>query len=633
LVVILTAIATLKTNLTLLYSFLSTRYNHTDFLFVAAAGNDGYEDTPNTVGSPSVNKNGISVGASQSSPPRIKPNQYGPNYLADFSSRGPTRDGRRKPDIVAPGVRILSANADPEIIGECDTTGTILKSGTSMAAPVVAGTAALVRQYFMSGRHGGSSFTPRSSLVKAVLLNSGQALVAVQNGRTGAITRTSKPYDIHQGFGRVDLSKTLPLDGNNSLNGIFINGKTVKNGDEDIYEVKIQRSTNECGPLSATLVWTDPAAAPNCNECVLNDLDLSVTVRGESGRFFPNGLTQSDTTNNAERVQINSIENGDIFTIRVKGTNLISDQEYSLAITGCFTESIDPTLDDSNDSDVEVEGVNTSDEVNCQDGIGIFNIGTGAYRPCSWLANNVGDYEYLCKFRDVAFKCPSACGTCLLRPEEQKKVGRTLLDGTNRWFGNHFDLEAKKDITIRSFDIHLNSEGSYQVQVFARAGQLGLNNDNNESFSWITICNELVVSKGYGVTTIIPESACTPFEQKKGQWTTFYVTTVHKNDLVTTRGIGNGTNLVDNDDIRVRSGTAVTYKNGASYNKFAFNGAIHYTLAPACRDATGLVFVDDTVGERTCSWLAENRARYNFVCEFLVSVSCPVTCGICNEIL
>ena len=55
-------------------------------------------------------------------------------YLAPFSSRGPTLDGRSKPDLVAPGVNVVSAKAGT-------TTGYSTKSGTSMATPFVAGVA------------------------------------------------------------------------------------------------------------------------------------------------------------------------------------------------------------------------------------------------------------------------------------------------------------------------------------------------------------------------------------------------------------------------------------------------------------------------------------------------------------
>ena len=63
--------------------------------------------------------------------------------LAFFSSSGPTRDGRVKPDLLAPGVRILAARSAPH---EATAQASLLTrmSGTSMASPYVAGTVALM---------------------------------------------------------------------------------------------------------------------------------------------------------------------------------------------------------------------------------------------------------------------------------------------------------------------------------------------------------------------------------------------------------------------------------------------------------------------------------------------------------
>jgi len=81
------------------------------------------------------------VGASQSYGNRLDDGNKGIDYLAAFSSRGPTYDGRMKPDLVAPGASVLTAYAH-------ETDKTVEIYGTSYAAPVVAGNAALVRQYF-----------------------------------------------------------------------------------------------------------------------------------------------------------------------------------------------------------------------------------------------------------------------------------------------------------------------------------------------------------------------------------------------------------------------------------------------------------------------------------------------------
>jgi subtilisin family serine protease len=74
----------------------------------------------------------ITVGATH----RDKPHTYGVSY---FSSRGPTGDGRFKPDILGPGEKILSS-----VIGGDEFENTARMDGTSMAAPHVSGAAALL---------------------------------------------------------------------------------------------------------------------------------------------------------------------------------------------------------------------------------------------------------------------------------------------------------------------------------------------------------------------------------------------------------------------------------------------------------------------------------------------------------
>lgn len=103
-----------------------------------------------------------------------------------------------------------------------------------------------------------------------------------------------------------------------------------------VYAVNIDKS-NGCtyDRLSVTLVWFEQGSTPGCTFCVLNDLDLTVELGGRT--YHPNGLSGPDRTNNAERVVIEGVKDGDEATITVRGFNLMQrSQQFALVATGCF---------------------------------------------------------------------------------------------------------------------------------------------------------------------------------------------------------------------------------------------------------------------------------------------------------
>ncbi|KAG2488318.1 hypothetical protein HYH03_013168 [Edaphochlamys debaryana] len=279
----------------------------------------------------------------------------GIDTIVDYSASGPSVDGRIKPDLVAPGLALVSAKAATTGFNyysnssTCSSDG-IFYSGSSMATPMVSGNLALAVQYFKDGYYPAgttsdsqsSPFDPSGMLIKAVAINGARAMRFSR--AAGAGTLGPAP-DSFQGWGRLDLSGALPLPGF-TRPGYRLQvadwGTLNKTGDS--VTLTGLRATG-AGPIMATLVWYDFPAAPFARKPTINDLDLTCYVDGVLQPY------RVDRINTVERIQLMSPRaNASIvfivraFVIRHKlltdevtaAEDRALDQRFALAVAGFF---------------------------------------------------------------------------------------------------------------------------------------------------------------------------------------------------------------------------------------------------------------------------------------------------------
>jgi len=165
-------------------------WHNRHFLMVFAAGNSG--PAANTVVSPAMAKNVLAIGATMNGVESVELAQratrptehYSPDWLASYSSRGSRDLSFRKPDLVAPGGPYVWSAAHDAPANRCGSLADSVAglAGTSMATPLVAGGALLLRQYFADGHHPDSARTgvdvaqPTASLLRAALAASAQPM-------------------------------------------------------------------------------------------------------------------------------------------------------------------------------------------------------------------------------------------------------------------------------------------------------------------------------------------------------------------------------------------------------------------------------------------------------------------------
>lgn len=347
-----------------------------DVLVVFAAGNMGEAKAGThslwTVGSPATARNAIAVGASgtdrndfdktwnvydsirfagAAGAARMTP---AVDAVSLFSSAGPTESRGIKPDLTAPGVWVLAPRlaGGPMRYEPCDSYGGQYGylHGTSMAAPVVAGAAAILRQHLVA-----SGPPPSAALMRALLVSATRPMPALDHPGAPPIGYP----DFDQGFGRLDLATLLPTADAPAGRTILFDdvpnedsGRTLTSGVlPDDPRHSLRRYTFAVAPgavdaLRITLAWTDMPGSD-----LQNDLQLLVTTPGNKqivgnpdhklDRLFgpPDAGDPfiSDRHNNLEQVRIPTPEVGD-YRVRVWARNTVyPPQGYALAVCGELT--------------------------------------------------------------------------------------------------------------------------------------------------------------------------------------------------------------------------------------------------------------------------------------------------------
>lgn len=295
-------------------------WNNKDILIYFAAGNSG-GNGDNTVGYPATAKNTLTIGSVLSK--TLSGTNDDPDVIASSSSRGPTDDGRVKPDLVGPGQFIYSLKSS--IAQPCVSSGATNDysycSGTSMATPLAAGVGALVRQDLLLNQ---KFSNPSAALIKALLING-----AVQ------LPGHSLPSNA-SGWGRINLTNTLLPTGN-----IYIKYVDEQLGIQTTQEKNYPYNVATDKPLKITLVWTDATPANvNNNPLLVNDLNLEV-ISPSGTIYYGNDFISPfndvvDVLNNVEQIVINIPEQGS-YTVKIKGFNIPQGpQPFALVVRGAL---------------------------------------------------------------------------------------------------------------------------------------------------------------------------------------------------------------------------------------------------------------------------------------------------------
>ncbi len=272
-----------------------------------AAGNDGAEPGYPAYGKikgPANSKNILTIGA-------LNINSSG---KATFSSNGPAKDGRVKPDLVVRGEGIYST-------GSKSDDDYFWMNGTSMATPAATASGLLVAQAYKNVTGG---YDIRHDILKSVLINS-----AIDKGRRGP--------DYDTGYGMIELKGAIDTIHSLKSTKPLVLVDSVINGEKKEYAFKVEQG----GKFKATISWVDPAGDPATKSALVDDLDIYL-VDSNGKKYYPwtlnptnpSALAKRDRENhidNIEQIEVDHLGAGN-YKLVVKGSRVIASyQDFAIA--------------------------------------------------------------------------------------------------------------------------------------------------------------------------------------------------------------------------------------------------------------------------------------------------------------
>lgn len=213
-----------------------------------------------------------------------------------------------------------------------------------MACPAVSAAGVLARQYFVEGYYpsgtprGSDVHTPSGALLRALLVNSADDMSGV----------AGYPSNV-EGWGRVTLDNSLhfEFDPEELLIQDVRNAEGLSTGETASFAFEVLSGQS---PLRITMTYTQPPAAVNAGDPVVNNLDLEVIAPDGAlyrGNNFLNGESAADgladSRNNVERV-VRNVPLPGLYSITVRATAVnagqgIGRQGFAVAVNADIAES------------------------------------------------------------------------------------------------------------------------------------------------------------------------------------------------------------------------------------------------------------------------------------------------------